>query len=210
MPRQYKYQKVEVDHRIGNSKKKGKPRSEDSLAKLSAKRSVNPDDPVVRRINQLHDTLWEYPPVDLDDVEEVNDRTVMFFRLCDELGVKALWESYCFALGYGTFYIRQMVNGEYKRGSNKVVRKAYDRLKADLAMLTAAGQINPVSAIFFQKNNYNYVDKVEITATHTDKYGEQKSIAEIEKRLLESVPQDDVIAEAQFFEIKEPEEIPKE
>lgn len=169
---------------------------------------IIPDEKVARRINKLHSMLWELDPVDLNNIEEVNERTILFFQMCDELGVKALWETYAYALGYTTVHLRNVMNGVTKRASKAIIEKAHWRLKSDLAQLASAGQVNPVVAIFLQKNNYGYVDKVEISATTSDPLGEQESLVEIKRRLIESVPQDDVVGEASFVEVPKPEEVP--
>ena len=168
---------------------------------------IIPDEKIARRINQLHDIIWEWPPVDLNDIEATNQRTKDFFNLCDELNVKALWETYAYALGFSMEFLYKVMKGVYKKEARDVVIKAHWRLKSDLAQLSASGQVNPVTAIFAQKNNFGYVDKVEITATPQDPLGEEGSITEIKRRLIESVPTDDVVGDAQYVEINQPKEL---
>ena len=169
------------------------------------KRKLDTDEAVVKRINALHTALWELEPVDLDDVEEVEERTETFFRLCDEYQVKALWETYAYALGYSIQMLMYVMNGVHKKRSKHIITKAHWRLKSDLAQLAASGQVNPVTAIFQQKNNYGYVDKVEITATSADPLGDTGNLLEIKQRLIESVPKEDVVADVDFVEVKDPE-----
>lgn len=196
---------MEEEKQLVNGKKKHKdvrrPKS------TWGKRSPIVDERVAKRINALHQALWELPPVDLDDVEGTNDRTLIFFQLCDDYEVKALWETYAYALGYSTEYLYKIMQGYYKKQSKDVITKAHRRLKSDLAQLSASGQVNPVTAIFQQKNNYGYVDKVEISATPADPLGESGNLLEIKQRLIESVPSEDVV-DGQFTEVVEtsPEE----
>ena len=179
-------------------KKKRKPRPERSL-----EFRIFPDEDVAHRINMFHAALWELPPVDLDDYDEVMDRTMLYFQMCDEYNVKALLESYAYALGYSRQLLYYIVSGRIKHPNTRdIIIRAYRRLESDIATLSASGQVNPVTAIFNQKNNYGYVDKVEIATTQADPLGEQKSITEIKQRLLESIPQEDVV-EAEFTEVKE-------
>lgn len=168
------------------------------------------DEGMVHRINALHAALWDLPPVDLDDVEAVDERTKLFFTMCDMYGVKALWETYCFALGYCRSNISFIVQGKRNRPCRDIIVKARERLLSDLVQLMASGQTNPIPGIFLLKNNYGYSDKVEITTTTVDPTAEQRSIAEIKQRLIESVPQDDVVGEAHFVEVSTDGELAKE
>lgn len=177
--------------------KKKRKRPDRSLAQ-----KIVPDEKVAAKINKLHAILWEYPPVDINDVEEVNERTILFFQLCDEIGVKALWETYAFALGYSVQSLSNYIHCRPKPASHDILVRSKNRLLSDLVQLTASGQVNPIPAIFLLKNNFGYTDKMEITTTATDPLGEQKSIAEIKQRLIASVPIDDVVEDAEFVEVK--------
>lgn len=171
----------------------------------SMAQKIVPDEKVAHRINMLHDALWELDPVDLNDAEEVNERTKLFFALCDQYNVKALMETYCIALGWNHVTIWQAMTGKTKKLSRPILQKANDRLLSDLVQLTASGQVNPIPAIFLLKNNYGYTDKVEIATTNADPLGEQRTLPEIKQRMLESVPQD--FEDGNFIEIDTP---PKE
>lgn len=195
----------ETTEEMPSGKKSHKRRPD--MKKAKSMRFAAEDDKVSKRINQLHEIIWEWPPVDLDDVEGTNQRTIDFFNLCNELNVKALWETYAYALGYSMEALYRVMRGQSKKASKDIIVKAHWRLKSDLAQLSASGQINPVTAIFAQKNNFGYVDKVEITATTADPLGEEGSLTDIKRRLIESVPTDDVVGEANFVLLDSPKEL---
>lgn len=94
--------------------------------------------------------------------EEIEDRTLFFFRRCAETGERPTVEKYALALGY----TRQALN-EWEHNVNSrrfdIIKKAKENLAAFDADLASSGKMNPVPYIFRAKNYYGMKDQTDIT-----------------------------------------------
>lgn len=96
-----------------------------------------------------------------DDIEE---RTIYFFRRCAELGERPTVEKYALALGYTRKALYDWENGNRQSARRAdIIKSAKENLAAFDADLASSGKMNPVPYIFRAKNYYGMKDQTDIT-----------------------------------------------
>lgn len=109
-----------------------------------------------------------------------------YFNFCIEQEVKPTVESFALAFGVTTATIRNWESGEYGSFKKDLVKRAKTIMQAFLTNAVMEGQVNPVTYIFYSKNYYGMVDKVE----HVENTGFERS-DEAKRELIDSLPSDD-------------------
>lgn len=109
-----------------------------------------------------------------------------YFNFCIEQEVKPTVESFALAFGITTQTVRAWESGEYGDFKRELVRRGKTIMQAFLTNAVMEGKVNPVTYIFYSKNYYGMVDKVE----HVGNTGFEQS-ADSKKELLEALPNDD-------------------
>ena len=109
-----------------------------------------------------------------------------YFNFCVEQEVKPTVESFALAFGVTTATIRNWESGEYGSFKKDLVKRGKTIMQAFLTNAVMEGSVNPVTYIFYSKNYYGMVDKVE----HVENTGFERS-DEAKRELIDSLPSDD-------------------
>ena len=118
--------------------------------------------------------LFNLPPINLNDPEQVNNRLNEFFQIHADADMKPTVSGMGMALGLDRRRLWEIKTGNY--GSNKwmhnlptltvdSIKKAYEYMEILWENYMQNGKINPVSGIFLGKNNFGYQDKTEYVVT---------------------------------------------
>lgn len=160
---------------------------------LSEKQSVHTE-PGDNRKYILHSLrLAELPKLDMDNLEEVTQRVLDYFKICSEDDMKPSVAGLALAMDIDRRRLWEIREG--KMGKNPAVsdtlKKAMKILDLQMVDYMQNGKINPVSGIFLMKNNFGYADKQEVVLTPNNPLGDTKDTKELEERYIESVVDDD-------------------
>ena len=118
--------------------------------------------------------LFNLPPIDLKDPQQVNDRLNEFFKIHADADMKPTVSGMGMALGLDRRRLWEIKTGNF--GSNKwmhnlptmtvdSIKRAYEYMEILWENYMQNGKINPVSGIFLGKNNFGYQDKTEYVVT---------------------------------------------
>ena len=118
--------------------------------------------------------LFNLPPIDLKDSEQVNNRLMEFFKIHADADMKPTVSGMGMALGLDRRRLWEIKTGNY--GTNKwmhdlptlttdSIKRAYEYMEILWENYMQNGKINPVSGIFLGKNNFGYQDKTEYVVT---------------------------------------------
>lgn len=206
--------KVEEEIRI--SHRTGKPidKKKSAAGKNKRKRkSNNPDawksSPVIgmngynleegdnTKYIMLNQELYNMPDIDLDNVDEVQQRLDEYFAVFAKYDTKPTAAGMAMCLnGMSRRTLWAIVNDAptgstgYKSALPTVVtqsiKKAYFLLENLYENYMQNGKINPVAGIFLGKNNYGYQDKTEHVVTPNVACSEEYSTEDIRKRYITS------------------------
>ena len=150
---------------------KKKPRGGNNIL-TDAALNVSPGDNT--KYVMLGARLFNLPPIDLHDPEQVNDRLNEFFQIHAEADMKPTVSGMGMALGLDRRRLWEIKTGNY--GTNKwmhdlptlttdSIKRAYEYMEILWENYMQNGKINPVSGIFLGKNNFGYQDKTEYVVT---------------------------------------------
>ena len=118
--------------------------------------------------------LFQLPPIDLYDPEQVNNRLAEFFQIHADADMKPTVSGMGMALGLDRRRLWEIKTGSLKGGTTKYdlptsslesIKKAYEYMEILWENYMQNGKINPVSGIFLGKNNFGYQDKTEYVVT---------------------------------------------
>ena len=115
--------------------------------------------------------LFNLPPIDLKDPEQVNNRLMEFFKIHADADMKPTVSGMGMALGLDRrrlWEIKAGVNDRNKdlpTSTRDSIKKAYEYMEILWENYMQNGKINPVSGIFLGKNNFGYQDKTEYVVT---------------------------------------------
>ena len=137
--------------------------------------------------------LFNLPPIDLKDPEQVTNRLNEFFQIHAEADMKPTVSGMGMALGLDRRRLWEIKTGNY--GTQKAleelptltkdsIKKAYEYMEILWENYMQNGRINPVSGIFLGKNNFGYVDKQEHVVTPNVRNDSDYDPEEIKKRYL--------------------------
>ena len=152
-------------------KKKMKPRGGNNFL-TDAALNVEPGDNT--KYVLLGAKLFNLPPIDLKQPEQVNNRLNEFFQIHAEADMKPTVSGMGMALGLDRRRLWEIRSGQYhtsKELSNlptlttDSIKKAYEYMELLWENYMQNGKINPVSGIFLGKNNFGYQDKTEYVVT---------------------------------------------
>lgn len=106
------------------------------------------------------------PPIDISDINQVQERIFWYFNHCKEDDIKPTVTGYCSSLGISRSTLLNWKNGTYREGTHqKVILNTYAILEEMWEHYMMNGKINPVSGIFLGKNNFGYQDKQDLVVT---------------------------------------------
>ena len=118
--------------------------------------------------------LFNLPPIDLNDPQQVTDRLNEFFKIHADADMKPTVSGMGMALGLDRRRLWEIKTGNF--GTQKAlselptltkdsIKKAYEYMEILWENYMQNGKINPVSGIFLGKNNFGYQDKTEYVVT---------------------------------------------
>lgn len=125
------------------------------------------------------DELRKLEPVRKNDPEGVKERLDYYFRFCEENALKPSVESLSLACGVSRQALWQW---EQDTGSEagRLIMQAKALINSILTDAAMSGRLNPVYAIWLQKNHFLYQDRVEIIpATNTQDEAPRRTPQEI-------------------------------
>ena len=106
--------------------------------------------------------IREMPPIDVSDINQVQDRIVWYFSHCAEDDMKPTVSGFCNSLGITRQTLLNWRTGVHRADTHQaVILSAYSVLEELWENYMQNGKINPVSGIFLAKNNFGYQDKQE-------------------------------------------------
>ena len=145
--------------------------------------------------------LFNLPPIDLKDPEQVNDRLNEFFKIHAEEDMKPTVSGMGMALGLDRRRLWEIKTGNYNKNgmyaelptlTMDAVKRAYEYMEILWENYMQNGKINPVSGIFLGKNNFGYQDRTEYVVTPNVNTDSDYNADDIRKRYLtDSATSDD-------------------
>ena len=141
--------------------------------------------------------LFNLPPIDLKDSEQVNNRLNEFFQIHADADMKPTVSGMGMALGLDRRRLWEIKTGNY--GTQKAladlptstkdsIKRAYEYMEILWENYMQNGKINPVSGIFLGKNNFGYQDKTEYVVTPNVNNDSDYDADDIRKRYLSDSP----------------------
>lgn len=191
---------VEISPRTGKPiqkkyapKKKGKPRGGNSP--VIGDNGLNLDAGDNTKYMTVNMALFNMPDIDMDNVEEVQQRLTDYFTLYTEADMKPTVAGMALALnGMSRRTLWAIVNDQptgssgYKTALPREVaysiKKAYKIMENLWETYMNSGKVNPVAGIFLGKNNYGYQDKTEYVLTPNQQNDNDYSPDEIRQRYI--------------------------
>ena len=137
--------------------------------------------------------LFNLPPIDLKDPEQVTNRLNEFFQIHAEADMKPTVCGMGMALGLDRRRLYEIKTGNYhtSKGLSELptmttvsIKKAYEYMEILWENYMQNGKINPVSGIFLGKNNFGYQDKTEYVVTPNVNNDSDYNADDIRKRYL--------------------------
>ena len=137
--------------------------------------------------------LFNLPPIDLKDPEQVNERLNEFFQIHADADMKPTVSGMGMALGLDRRRLWEIKTGNF--GTQKSlselptltkdsIKRAYEYMEILWENYMQNGKINPVSGIFLGKNNFGYQDKTEYVLTPNSQNDSDYNAEDIKKRYL--------------------------
>lgn len=141
--------------------------------------------------------LFNMPNIDLDNVEEVQQRLNDYFALYTSRDMKPTVAGMALCLnGMNRRTLWAIVNNAPTGGAGyktalppevaHAIKKAYFLLENLWESYMNSGKVNPVAGIFLGKNNYGYQDKTEYVLTPNQQNDNDYSADEIRERYIAS------------------------
>ena len=129
---------------------------------------------------------WYMSPK-VETIEELDERIIVFFNECQELGDSPTYEKFCLALGVTTQKLKEWCRGlSTSEAWQNRVKLAVLLIYGVEGERAAEGEILANVYMFRAKNFYGMSDKVELSIAPTNKLGDTEDEDALIKRLLES------------------------
>lgn len=182
-----------VEKETKPKKKKGKPRGGNSpVIGDNGLQVTEGDNAKLMRINMA---IFNMPNIDLENVEEVQQRLSDYFALYEQADMKPTVAGMALCLnGMSRQTLRAIAKDLPTGGAGyktalppevaTSIKKAYDLMENLWEAYMNSGKINPVSGIFLGKNNFGYQDKTEYVLTPNTNTDNDYSADEIRERYI--------------------------
>ena len=182
-----------VEKETKPKKKKGKPRGGNSpVIGNNGLQVPEGDNAKLMRINMA---IFNMPNIDLENVEEVQQRLSDYFALYEQADMKPTVAGMALCLnGMSRQTLRAIAKDLPTGGAGyktalppevaTSIKKAYDLMENLWEAYMSSGKINPVSGIFLGKNNFGYQDKTEYVLTPNTNTDNDYSADEIRERYI--------------------------
>lgn len=138
--------------------------------------------------------IYDFPKIDLDSDEKVEERINHYFDYCMEVGLRPNIEGLSLAIG-----IDRRTLWDWEKGNTRamfssirsdMIKKAKDYIAFIMSDSVLDGAINPVTWIFYAKNYFGMKDVQEFELSQKQPLGEMISPEEIAKRIPQNIPID--------------------
>lgn len=143
----------------------------------------------------LNIELMSMPNIDLNDVEQVNQRIKDYFVLYANYDMKPTVAGLGMALGLDRRRLWEIKTDNYRHDKPNLppavadsIKKAYFLMENLWESYMNSGKINPVSGIFLGKNNFGYQDKTEYVVTPNTQHDDYDPEDIRRRYLTDSVP----------------------
>lgn len=124
------------------------------------------------RFTQHTMNIFMLEPVDLSNADQVKQRILDYFDICQQDDMKPGVADFAFALGISRQALWNIVTGKTVKPPDVIdlLKRAYYALNAQLENFASNGKVNPVTFIFLAKNHFSYQDKqeIEVSANQSD------------------------------------------
>lgn len=182
-----------VEKETKPKKKKGKPRGGNSPVIGMNGYDLEPGDNTKFLMVQME--LFNMPNIDLENVEEVQQRLSDYFALYARNDMKPTVAGMALALnGHSRQWLWSVCNGQQLGGRGNectlppevtdAIKKARFLLENLWESYMSSGKVNPVAGIFLGKNNFGYQDKTEYVLTPNTNTDNDYSADEIRERYI--------------------------
>ena len=182
-----------VEKETKPKKKKGKPRGGNSPVIGMNGYDLEPGDNTKFLMVQME--LFNMPNIDLENVEEVQQRLSDYFALYARNDMKPTVAGMALCLnGMRRQQLWAIVNDAPTGGAGykaalppevaNTIKKSYILMENMWENYMNSGKINPVSGIFLGKNNFGYQDKTEYVLTPNTNSDNDYSADEIRERYI--------------------------
>ena len=137
--------------------------------------------------------LFNLPPIDLKDPEQVTERLNEFFQIHAEADMKPTVSGMGMALGLDRRRLWEIKSGNFGTNTGVAnlptptkdsIKRAYEYMEILWENYMQNGKINPVSGIFLGKNNFGYQDKTEYVVTPNMQTDSDYNAEDIKRRYL--------------------------
>lgn len=134
--------------------------------------------------------LFQLEPVDMNNAEQVMNRTVQYFDICTQNDMKPSVAGYALALGIDRTQLWRIVSGNAVKPPAvlNTLKRAYEMLNAQMEDYMQNGKIQPLAGIFLMRNNHGYSDKTEIEIS--TKQDTESSPEELDAKYADAIPAD--------------------
>lgn len=149
----------EIHHVSYEGKKRGRPPG--SKNKKGTIAEANSE--AISKITDISFKALTLPPIDESKIEEVMRRTGEYFAECQKLGAKVGTAGLCAWLGIHRQTWYSWCNGTNRRETHyNFCVKVMGVLDAALEGYMQNSKVNPITGIYYGKNNFGYKDKTEV------------------------------------------------
>lgn len=137
-------------------------------------------------------SIAQWPRIDIEDPEQVQERIWQYFSFCAETDQKPGVAGLSLALGIDrrTFY-NWWSGATRSKTHASIAQSAKQVLEALWEDYAQNGKVNPVIAIFTAKNHFNYRDQNEVVLSPQTAYSDNYlSAEELQQKYIEACPSD--------------------
>lgn len=129
-------------------------------------------------------------PADLNSAEQVKNRIIEYFDICQKDDMKPGVADFACALGISRQALLKIVKGQIVKPDAVVslLKRTYIALNAQLENYAQNGKVNPVTFIFLAKNHFAYQDKQEIEVSANQPDAETPD--QIAQKVADAIPAD--------------------
>ena len=161
------------------SKKPGrKPKDSEDLSKISNADAIN----ITLRLQRL-------PDIDYDNPDEIAQRVVDFFEICEEYDIRPNMPLLAIALHISYRLLRDWETGtRRKSNATPIIQQAKLLLQAQMDTLGTHGKLNPTTHIFLMKNYFGYKDQTDLALAQPQTEEDEKlsDPEELKRKYLQS------------------------
>lgn len=131
--------------------------------------------------------------VSLSDTAAIKLRTLAYVQACETAGTFPSVQGLAGSLGYSRQQLYECMNSGTPKETSKWLQMCRDAFSEILTQCSLKGACHPIVGIFIQKSQYQWREQAEIVITQSPggPLGEGVEAAELQKKILGSIPEDD-------------------